>query len=156
MKPNVGDKAPDFTASVAGQGDDDSHEVTLSALRGSRVVLVFYPKDQTPGCTTQACALRDGWQDLPNDVKIFGVSIDDLKSHRRFIDNEKLPYPLIADPAKAIVESYGVWVEKSMYGKHYMVTERSTIVIGADVTVECVLEKVAPKKHLELLMAALG
>lgn len=148
--------APDFTASVAGEGYDDSSTITLSGLRGSRVVLIFYPKDQTPGCTTQACALRDGWKELPDDLRIFGVSTDDLKSHRKFIDKEHLPYPLIADPEKEIVGSYGVWVEKSMYGKKYMGTERSTFVIGADGKIETVLEKVSPKKHLELLKAALS
>ncbi|MFC7335569.1 peroxiredoxin [Haloferula chungangensis] len=156
MKPQIGDQAPDFTAPVAGEGCDDSSSITLSALRGSRVVLVFYPKDQTPGCTTQACALRDGWQDLPDDVKVYGVSIDDVKSHRKFIEKQHLPYPLIADTDKAIVERYGVWVEKSMYGKKYMGTERSTFVIGKDGSIESVLEKVAPKKHLELLKEALA
>ena len=156
MKPNVGDQAPDFTAPVAGEGYDESNRITLSALRGSRVVLVFYPKDQTPGCTTQACALRDGWKELPDDVKVFGVSIDDVKSHLKFIEKQSLPYPLIADTDKAIVESYGVWVEKSMYGKKYMGTERSTFVIDQEGKISSVLEKVAPKKHLELLLAALA
>ena len=155
MRPNIGDQAPDFTAPVVGEGYDESTSITLSALRGSRVVLVFYPKDQTPGCTTQACALRDGWKDLPKDVKVFGVSIDDVKSHRKFIEKQNLPYPLIADTDKAIVAAYGVWVEKSMYGKKYMGTERSTFVIGKDGLIEGVLEKVAPKRHLELLLELL-
>lgn len=156
MKPKIGEQAPDFTAPVGGEGYDESSTITLSALRGSRVVLVFYPKDQTPGCTTQACALRDEWKELPDDVKVFGVSIDDVKSHLKFIDKEKLPYPLIADTDKAIVESYGVWVEKSMYGKKYMGTERSTFVVGKDGAIESVLAKVAPKKHLDLLLEALA
>ncbi|MGB6221173.1 peroxiredoxin [Haloferula sp.] len=156
MKPKVGDMAPDFTAEVAGGEYGESSSISLSDLRGSRVVLVFYPKDQTPGCTTQACALRDGWGKLPGEVKVFGVSIDDLKSHRKFIEKQSLPYPLISDPDKEIVNRFGVWVEKSMYGKTYMGTERSTFLIGADGRIEAVLEKVAPKKHLEQLLDALG
>ena len=152
MKPNVGDQAPDFTAPVAGEGYDESNRITLSALRGSRVVLVFYPKDQTPGCTTQACALRDGWKELPDDVKVFGVSIDDVKSHLKFIEKQSLPYPLIADTDKAIVESYGVWVEKSMYGKKYMGTERSTFVIGPDGKIKAVHRKIAPAAHAPTIL----
>ncbi|MEP4079781.1 peroxiredoxin [Haloferula sp.] len=151
MKVNVGDEAPDFTAPVAGEGYGEDGSVALSDLRGSRVVLVFYPKDRTPGCTTQACALRDAWKDLPSDVRIFGVSVDDLKSHLKFIEKESLPYPLISDPERKIVESYGVWVEKSMYGKKFMGTQRSTFVIDPAGKIESVLEKVSPKKHLELL-----
>jgi len=117
------------------------------------VVLVFYPKDLTPGCTTQACAIRDGWSELDGKMEVFGVSTDDPKSHRKFIEKMNLPYPLIADVDKRIVESYGVWVEKSMYGKKYMGTERSTFVIGADGVIEKVFEKVSPKDHFELLLA---
>jgi peroxiredoxin Q/BCP len=156
MKPCVGDQAPDFTAAITGGSYGESSSITLSDLRGARVVLVFYPKDQTPGCTTQACAIRDAWKELPSDVRVFGVSVDDLESHRKFIERERLPYPLIADPDREIVERYGVWVEKSMYGKKFMGTERSTFVIGEEGKIQAVLEKVAPKKHLELLLEALG
>ncbi len=157
MKPQAGEWAPDFTAPVVG-GDygEEGGELTLSALRGSRVVLVFYPKDRTPGCTTQACALRDGWDELRDKARIFGVSTDDLKSHRKFIERDALPYPLIADTDRSIVEAYGVWSKKSLYGKFFMGTERSTFVIGADGRIEAVLEKVSPKKHLEQLSAVLG
>ncbi|MEM9316365.1 MAG: peroxiredoxin, partial [Pseudomonadota bacterium] len=94
MKPQPGQAAPDFTASVVGEGYDDSSQVGLSDLKGSRVVLYFYPRDLTPGCTIQACALRDEWDEIPTDVKLFGVSPDDAKSHRKFIDKKALPFPL--------------------------------------------------------------
>jgi len=156
MKPQVGEEAPDFTAEAIGGEYGDGGEVTLSKLRGERVVLVFYPRDLTPGCTTQACALRDSWSRLEGRAKVFGVSTDDLASHRKFIDKKELPYPLIADPEKRIVEAYGVWGDKSMYGRIFKGTERSTFVIGADGRIETVLEKVSPKKHLEQLLEALG
>ena len=156
MKPAIGSAAPDFTAPVTGEGYGDDATVTLSALRGERVVLVFYPKDDTPGCTKQACALRDGWGDVKAKARIFGVSIDPVKSHKKFIKKHDLPYPLIADEDQAIVNAYGVWVEKSMYGKTFMGTERSTFVIGADGNIEAVLEKVSPDEHLALLGEALG
>ena len=156
MKPQIGQPAPDFTAPVTGGDYREGSLLTLSALRGQRVVLVFYPKDDTPGCTTQACALRDGWDAIKDQALVFGISVDPVKSHNKFIANHSLPYPLIADEAKTIVADYGVWVEKSMYGKTYMGTERSTFVIGADGRVESILEKVAPAEHLELLTAALA
>lgn len=156
MKPQLGEIAPDFTAQAVGHEYGEGSEITLSALRGGRVVLVFYPKDDTPGCTTQACEIRDGWDDLKDRAKIFGVSIDPEKSHRKFIGKYALPYPLISDPEKTIVEAYGVWVEKSMYGKTYMGTERSTFVIDEEGRILAVLEKVSPKDHLQLLKSALG
>ena len=155
MKPQPGEMAPDFTAPVVGGDYEEGSTVTLTELRGSRVVLVFYPKDRTPGCTTQACALRDAWDGIRDKARIFGVSADDVKSHRKFIERDQLPYPLIADTDRSIVESYGVWARKSLYGKFFMGTERSTFVIGADGRIETVLEKVSPKKHLDLLTAAL-
>ncbi|WP_193210905.1 peroxiredoxin [Luteolibacter marinus] len=155
MKPEIGQTAPDFTAPVTGEGYGEEAMLSLGDLRGERVVLVFYPKDDTPGCTKQACALRDGWDSLKTRAKIFGVSIDPVKRHRKFITKYNLSYPLIADEDKVIVEAYGVWVEKSLYGKKYMGTERSTFVIGADGRIEAVLEKVSPDAHLELLHQAL-
>lgn len=156
MKPAIGSLAPDFTAPVAGEDFSDDSTVTLSSLRGSRVVLVFYPKDDTPGCTEQGCALRDGWEEVRDKAAVFGVSVDPLKSHRRFAAKHGLPYPLISDEDHAIATAYGVWVEKSMYGRKFMGTERSTFVIGADGRVEAILEKVSPGGHFELLMQALG
>ena len=156
MKPAIGSAAPDFTAPVIGEGYGDEATVSLSGLRGERVVLVFYPKDDTPGCTKQACALRDGWGDVKAKARIFGVSIDPVKSHKKFIKKHELPYPLIADEDQSIVNNYGVWVEKSMYGKTFMGTERSTFVIGVDGTIEAVLEKVSPDEHLTKLREVLG
>ena len=156
MKPQPGQKAPDFTAEVVGGDHSEGATITLSKLLGRKVVLVFYPKDDTPGCTTQACEIRDSWVDLKDRALIFGVSIDDAKKHRKFIGKYDLPYPLIADSDQQIVNAYGVWVEKSMYGKTYFGTERTTFVIGEDGKVDQVLEKVSPKEHLALLTAALA
>ena len=155
-KPALGQSAPDFTAPVVGGGYSADSTVTLSALRGRPVVLYFYPKDDTPGCTTQACALRDGWDDIKEKAHVFGVSTDSVASHVKFQTKHSLPFPLISDADRAIAEAYGVWVEKSMYGKKYMGMERSTFVIGADGKIAAVLEKVAPAKHLDLLLKALG
>lgn len=156
MKPSIGQGAPDFTAPVVGAGWDEGATLTLSELRGERVVLVFYPRDSTPGCTMQACALRDEWSDFGEETRIFGVSPDDVRSHAKFIAKKELPYPLISDREKAIANAYGVWVEKSLYGLKFMSTERSTFVIGADGKIESILEKVSPKKHAALLREALG
>ncbi|WP_367874646.1 peroxiredoxin [Luteolibacter sp. Populi] len=156
MKPQIGELAPDFTAPVVGADCAEGATISLADLRGERVVLVFYPKDDTPGCTVQACALRDGWSELGGKARVFGVSVDPVKSHKKFISKHELPFPLIADEDRRIVEAYGVWVEKSMYGKKYMGTERSTFVIGRDGRIEAVLEKVKPEEHLEKLAAALG
>ncbi len=154
MKPKVGEMAPDFTAALV-DGDTET-EIILAETRGTRVVLVFYPKDNTPGCTIQACSLRDHWGDIGNKARIFGVSPDSVESHRKFISKKNLPYPLIADPDKAIAEAYGVWVEKSMLGKKFMGVERSTFVIGMDGRIEAVLEKVSPMTHTEKLLELLG
>ena len=156
MKPRIGDPAPLFTAPVAGGEYPEGATISLAGLRGERVVLVFYPKDDTPGCTKQACALRDSWAGVKSKARIFGVSIDPVKKHRKFIAKYELPYPLISDEDQSIVNAYGVWVEKSMYGKKFMGTERSTFVIGADGRIEAILEKVSPEQHLGLLEAALS
>jgi len=141
---------PDFTAASTG-GD-----FTLSAQRGKTVVLYFYPKDHTPGCTSQACGLRDAWSDFESHAEIFGVSIDSPASHQKFIDKFKLPFPLLADTDRKLVEAYGVWVEKSMYGKKYMGVERSTFVIGADGRIARIFRKVKPEEHVDLLKNALA
>ena len=153
MKPKLGEMAPDFTAAVV---DGEKEEMmTLSALRGERVVLVFYPKDNTPGCTIQACSLRNHWDELKGKAKIFGVSADGVASHKKFIAKKELPYPLIADVDKEIAKAYGVWVEKSMMGKKFMGIERSTFMIGVDGRIEAVLEKVSPMSHTEKLSGIL-
>jgi thioredoxin-dependent peroxiredoxin len=154
MKPKVGDVAPDFHATVV-DGESEMG-VSLSDLRGETVVLVFYPKDNTPGCTIQACSLRDHWDEIKGKARIFGVSADGAASHRKFITKKRLPYPLIADVDKVIAGAYGVWVQKSMMGKKFMGMERSTFVIGPDGKIVAVLEKVSPLKHTQQLSEILG
>jgi peroxiredoxin Q/BCP len=152
----TGKKAPAFNAPVIGGGYAEGATISLADLKGRTVVLYFYPKDNTPGCTTQACALRDGWSRIQKKAAVFGVSVDPLNSHARFIKKNNLPFPLISDETKEIVQAYRVWVEKSMYGKKYMGTERSTVVIGPDGNVKSVLRKVQPDQHLDLVLQALG
>lgn len=152
-----GDPAPDFTAVAVGGGYGEATEVRLSDFSGRCVVLYFYPKDDTPGCTTQACGIRDNWAQLSAlDALVFGVSADDAASHRKFIDKFELPFPLLSDTGRRMVEDYGVWVEKSMYGKKYMGIERTTFVIGPDGRIAHILRKVAPAEHLDLLKVALA
>jgi peroxiredoxin Q/BCP len=122
----AGSKAPAFQAPVVGGNYETGQKLKLSDLKGETVVLYFYPKDDTPGCTKQACALRDGWKQIAEKARVFGVSIDSVKSHDKFIKKHELPFPLISDEDMAIVNAYGVWVEKSMYGKTYMGPKRSS------------------------------
>lgn len=129
--------------------------VQLSELRDKPVVLYFYPKDSTPGCTTQACGIRDSWQKLAEKVHLFGVSADSIKRHENFISKYQLPFPLISDENHAIAEAYGVWVEKSLYGRKYMGIERSTFLIDASGRIAQIWEKVKPAGHAELLLKAL-
>jgi len=156
MKPKVGDEAPDFTAEVVEPSGGGAGMLTLSDLRGETVVLMFYPRDNTPGCTLQACALRDHWDGLKNRARIFGVSTDSAESHRKFIAKRHLPYPLIADTERRIVGAYGVWVRKSFLGRQFEGTERSTFVIGPDGRIAAIFEMVSPLKHRELLEQALA
>jgi len=155
MSLNVGDAAPDFTATAVGRKYGSGKEVSLGDFRGRSVVLYFYPKDDTPGCTTQACGLRDAWSDLEKRGEIFGVSTDSTKSHDKFILKYQLPFPLLSDPEHKMVEAYGVWVEKSMYGKKYMGTERSTFVIDPAGRLSAIYRKVKPDEHVDLLLKAL-
>lgn len=155
-QPAPGSKAPAFkNAPVVGGDYPPGATVSLADLKGRTVVLYFYPKDDTPGCTTQACALRDGWADVSSRAAVFGVSVDSVEKHRKFIEKHSLPFPLIADPDHQLVDAYGVWVEKSLYGRSYMGTERTTFVIGPDGVVQAVLAKVQPAQHLKKLLAAL-
>jgi len=154
-KPALHSQAPDFTAAVVGGSYQVGDSVTLSQLHGQNVVLYFYPKDDTPGCTKQACALRDGWEQISQKALVFGISTDPVKKHAKFIHKYTLPFPLIADEDRAIVNAYGVWVEKSLYGRTYMGTERSTFVIGKDGRITTILEKVKPEQHLSEVLAAL-
>lgn len=155
QQPQPGSPAPDFSAPVAGGGYPTGSTVNLASLKGETVVLYFYPKDDTPGCTTQACALRDGWTDISAKAKVFGVSIDSLKSHEKFIQKHSLPFPILSDEDHSLVDAYGVWVEKNMYGKKYMGTERTTFVIGPDGNIKAVFPKVKPDQHLAAILAVL-
>jgi len=150
-----GSQAPAFSAPAVGGSYSAGEIVSLEALKGRPVVLYFYPKDDTPGCTKQACALRDDWTSIQDKAHLFGVSIDSVKSHEKFIKKHALPFPLLSDEDKKIVEAYGVWVEKSMYGKKYMGTERSTFIIDASGKVKAVLRKVKPEEHLAQVLAEL-
>ena len=148
----AGDEAPDFTLA-----NQDGEEVTLSDLRGGRVVLYFYPRADTPGCTTQACGVRDhAPQYADADATVLGVSPDTVKKVHAFHQKQGLNFDLLADPDHAVAELYGVWVEKSMYGKKYWGNERTTFVIDADGNVAEVLRKVKPSEHDDLVLAALA
>jgi len=156
MKPlQPGDAAPAFSASAVGGKYGAGQTVTLKQLRGSPVVLYFYPKDDTPGCTAQACGLRDTWSEFDGAAEIFGVSVDSVASHERFIAKYQLPFPLLSDPDKKIVNDYAVWVEKSMYGRKYMGAERTTFVIDARGRIAAILRKVKPEEHVAQLRTAL-
>ncbi len=151
----VGDKAPAFRAVAVGGEYGEGREVELGEFRGTPVVLYFYPKDDTPGCTVQACSLRDSWSSLRELAKVFGVSVDSTRSHGKFIEKFQLPFPLLSDSEKEMVNAYGVWVEKSMYGKKYMGTERSTFVIDGSGRIFSIFRKVKPEDHVGLVREAL-
>ena len=153
----VGDKAPSFSTTAVGGIYGSATPLKLSDLKGTPVVLYFYPKDDTPGCTTQACGIRDDWKSIKaTGAALFGVSIDPVKSHQKFITKFDLPFPLLSDAEKSIVEAYGVWVEKSMYGKKYMGTERTTFVIDAKGKIVAIFPKVKPAEHSGLVIKALS
>jgi peroxiredoxin Q/BCP len=151
----IGDRAPEFRGEAIGGKYGDGQEVSLSDFRGSAVVLYFYPKDDTPGCTVQACGLRDAWSELGSQANIFGVSPDSLVAHEKFIKKFQLPFPLLSDADKKVVNSYGVWVEKSMYGKKYMGTERTTFVIDEAGRISAIFRKVKPDEHVAILREAM-
>lgn len=152
-----GDQAPDFTAPVVGGSFAEGATVKLADLRGKTIVLYFYPKDDTPGCTVQACSIRDHYSYLiDHGAEIFGVSVDSPASHRKFIEKNALPFPLISDESKEIVQAYGVWVEKSMYGKKYMGVERSTFVVSASGRIKSIFRKVKPEEHTETVLEDLA
>lgn len=143
MDLKTGDKAPQFTAK-----DQDGNDISLAEFTGKKVVLYFYPKDSTPGCTAQACNLRDNYQELlDKGYAVIGVSQDTEKSHKKFIEKQELPFPLIADTDHAVHNLYGTWGEKKMYGKTYMGTLRTTFVINEQGNIEAVIEKVKTKDH---------
>lgn len=146
-----GQKAPDFSAK-----DQNGDTISLSQFAGKKVVLYFYPKDDTPGCTAEACDFRDNYQGLTDQgIVVLGVSVDDEKSHQKFAAKHSLPFTLVADPDKKIVETYGVWGEKNMYGKKYMGTNRTTFIIDENGDISHIIKKVDTKNStvqvLELL-----
>ncbi len=146
-----GRPAPDFSLTA-----DDGRTVSLSALRGRPVVLYFYPKDDTSGCTTQACGFRDAFPHFGElDAVILGVSPDDVRSHQQFKAKYDLPFTLLADTEHAVAERYGVWQEKSMYGRRYMGVERTTFLIAPDGRVARIFRKVKPAGHAEEVAAAI-
>lgn len=139
----VGDAAPSFRLDSNGGDTIDS-----ASLRGRRHVIYFYPKDDTPGCTREACAFRDNLPDFTQlGVPVFGVSGDAVKAHDRFVAKHGLNFPLLADPDHALLEAYGVWVEKSLYGRKYFGIQRCTFVVDAKGRIEQVWEKVSPDSH---------
>lgn len=149
MELNIGDKAPEFEGK-----DQQGNTVKLSDYRGKKVILYFYPKDDTPGCTAQACNLRDNYSDLQQEgYEVIGVSTDDEKSHQTFISKFELPFTLIADTDKQIVEQYGVWQEKSMYGRKYMGTMRFTFVIDENGVIKDIIKKVKTGEHTGQILA---
>jgi peroxiredoxin Q/BCP len=147
-----GQPAPDFTLP-----SDTGESVTLSQFRGSPVVLYFYPRDDTPGCTTQACGIRDVWVELQRTgAVVLGVSPDSPKRHATFREKYGLPFTLLADEEHEVADAYGTWVEKRNYGKTYMGIERSTFVIDAEGNVAKVMRKVKPAEHADDVLAALS
>ena len=148
MNLKIGDKAPDF------EGKNQNNEsVKLSSFIGEKVVLYFYPRDNTPGCTAQACNLKDNFNQLSRKgYKIIGVSSDSIKSHKKFEEKYSLPFDLISDEDKAIHKSYGTWIEKSMYGRKYMGTARWTFIIDENGIINNIIEKVKTKEHTNQIL----
>ena len=147
----VGSPAPDFTLV-----DDNGATVSLSRLKGKQVVVYFYPRDDTPGCTKQACGVRDSWDAFTaTGAVVLGVSPDGQASHEKFRAKFELPFALLSDPDHTVAEAYGAWGEKSMYGKQYLGIVRSTVVIDADGKVKAVFPKVKPDAHARQVLDAL-
>lgn len=145
---NIGDKAPAFKAV-----DQDGNSISLNDFKGKKLVLYFYPKDDTPGCTAEACNLRDNYGLLlKKGYKILGVSADDERSHKKFIEKYVLPFPLLADKDKSILKAYGAWGKKKLYGKEYYGILRTTYVISEKGIIERVFSKVDTKNHTEQIL----
>lgn len=149
---DAGDKAPDFELQ-----NQDGEAVKLSDHAGETVVLYFYPRADTPGCTTQACGIRDRRADYDAaGATVIGISPDEPAALRRFADKHELGFTLVGDPDHSVAEAYGVWVEKSMYGKKYMGIQRATFIIGPDGRIARAFPKVSPKTHDDVVLEALG
>jgi peroxiredoxin Q/BCP len=151
LKLKVGDVAPKFSVMTSGGG-----KISLADFKGQNVILYFYPKDDTPGCTKEACAFRDHFADFKKaGAAILGVSTDPVKSHDKFAEKFKLPFPLLADEDKKIVQAYGVWGEKSFMGRKYQGTFRVTFLIGSDGKIKKIWPEVKPEEHAAEVLAAL-
>ena len=147
----VGQKAPDFTVT-----NEAGQKVKLSDFKGKKIVLYFYPKDDTPGCTAEACAFRDGIEEIQSrGAAVLGVSIDSVESHKKFKNKFDLNFPLLADTDKKIVEAYGTWKEKSMYGKKYLGIERTTFIIDEQGKISHIFPKVKVDQHYDQVLDAL-
>lgn len=147
---NIGDKAPEILGL-----NENGEEIRLSNYQGKKIVLYFYPKDSTSGCTAQACNLRDHYTELRNaGFEVIGVSVDDAKSHQKFIAKNELPFTIIADTEKKLVEQFGVWGEKSMYGRKYMGTFRTTFIINEEGIIERIIlpKQVKTKEHSKQIL----
>lgn len=143
-----GDRIPEFQVQ-----DQDGNMVTRKDFEGKRIVLYFYPKDSTPGCTAEACNLRDNYAALrAAGYEIYGVSKDSIASHGRFIEKNSLPFTLLSDPSTEMLQAFGAWGEKKLYGKVSMGTLRKTFIIAADGTIERIIDKVDTKKHTEQIL----
>ena len=150
---NIGDKAPELLGR-----DENGRELRLSDFKGKKLVLYFYPKDSTSGCTAEAWSMRDNYSELKKLIyAVVGVSVHDEKSHRKFIDKYELPFPLIADTENSLVEQFGVWGEKSMYGRKYFGTFRTTFLINEDGIVERIFlpKEIKTKTHGEQILEAI-
>lgn len=150
--PAVGSVAPDFTLE-----DQDGVSHTLSSYQGKHVLLYFYPKDDTPGCTKEACAIRDAWPDFKKvDAVVFGISADSVASHKKFAEKFGLPFTLLADPEKKAVSAYGVWGLKKFMGREYEGITRTSFLISPDGTIKKVYENVKPEQHAAEVLADLA
>ncbi|MBT0810552.1 thioredoxin-dependent thiol peroxidase [Litoribacter ruber] len=148
MSLEKGMQAPDFEVK-----NQDGETVKLSDYRGKKVILYFYPKDNTPGCTAQACNLRDNYAQLQKEgYEVLGISTDTEKAHQKFIEKQELPFTLLADTEKTVHEKYGTWVEKNMYGRKYMGTARKTFVIDEEGNIADIIEKVKTKEHTNQIL----
>ena len=151
LKLKEGGRAPEFSVNTSGGG-----KLSLADFKGKNVILYFYPKDDTPGCTKEACAFRDNFSEFKKrGAVVLGVSPDSVKSHDKFVEKFKLPFTLLADEDKKIVEAYGVWGEKSFMGRKYMGTHRVTFLIGPDGRIKKIWPQVKPDEHVEEVLAAL-
>lgn len=152
MALQAGDKAPEFKLL-----SDEGQEVSLSDFRGKKVVLYFYPRDDTPGCTRESCAFRDGWAQMKQKgAVVLGISADSVASHQRFKQKFNLPFPLLSDPEKKALDAYGVWKKKSLYGRTFLGIERTTFVIDEEGRIAKIFPKVKVDGHFDEVLEALG